>query len=317
MKLLLFRALALGLGPLLLLPTASAAGSSTPTPGQASSPACATTQPTPAVPTPGPSPSPSASSPAAARSATLSALPDDTFTVWHGVVRAEGANRRSAPDGSAAIVDQLDPGTPIRIAAWVAGSMEYPDVITWGQVAPADGGGYLFGGTVAGVLPPAVPPLPPPLQGRTDTWLDMNLTLNVLTAYQGGQPRKVFLVSPGRPGYTTDVGLFPVSAKLPSQEMVGPDYDVPDVPSVQYFSGGEALHGRYWTLPEVVGVTSAEVGAEGAVLGVDDASAIGSGPNVGVAFGVPSSHGCLGLQVDDAAWLYNVTTIGTPVAVHF
>jgi lipoprotein-anchoring transpeptidase ErfK/SrfK len=35
-----------------------------------------------------------------------------------------------------------------------------------------------------------------------------------------------------------------------------------------------------------------------------------------VAFGGPSSHGCLGLQVDDAAWLYNLTTIGTLVAVH-
>jgi lipoprotein-anchoring transpeptidase ErfK/SrfK len=291
---------ALVLGPVLLLPAAALAVGG-PTPPAAASLAqaadCATRQPAPTVPTP-------------------SALSEDAFTVWHGVVRAAGANRRSAPDGSAPILGQLDPGTPIRIAAWVAGSMEYPDVITWGQVAPADGGGYLFGGTLAGVLPAAVPPLPPDLQGRTDTWLDVNLTLNVLTAYQDGQPVKVVLVSPGRPGHLTDLGRFAITSKLPAQDMVGPDYDVPGVPWVQYFSGAEALHGRYWTLPEVVESTSADVAPDGSVLRAEVASAIGSGPNVGVAFGVPSSHGCLGMQVDDAAWLYSLTDIGTLVAVH-
>jgi L,D-transpeptidase catalytic domain len=301
MNLLVSRALALGFASLALVLPQALVDASTAPPMSASvaqATDCATTQPTPSVP-------------------ASSALPSETFNVWHGVVRAGGANRRSAPDGSAPILDQLDPGTPIRVTNWVAGSMEYPDVITWAQVAPADGGGYVFGGTLAAVLPPAVPPLPSDLQGRGGAWLDVNLTLNVLTAYHDAQPVRVFLVSPGRPGHTTDVGLFTIGTKLPAQEMVGPDYDVPSVPHVQYFSGAEALHGRYWTLPEMVGVTSAEVAADGTVLGgADAASQVGSGANVGVAFGVPSSHGCLGLQVDDAAWLYSFTDVGTPVAVH-
>jgi hypothetical protein len=313
----LFRALALGLVPMLLvLPAALAAGAATSLAAPSLAPAAdCTIQPAPAVPTP----SLAASAPpvAAGRPAAPAALSDDTFTVWHGVVRAGGANRRGAPNAGAAILAQLDPGTPIRIAGWVAGSMESPDVSTWGQVDPADGGGYLFGGTLAGILPPAVPPLPPALQGRTDTWLDANLTLNVLTAYQDGQPVKALLVSPGRPGYPTDTGVFSITSKLPAQNMVGPDYNVPNVPSVEYFSGAEALHGRYWTLPQMVGLTSADVAADGTLPGADAASQIGSGPNVGVAFGVPSSHGCLGMQVDDAAWLYAFTVVGTPVAVHF
>jgi hypothetical protein len=243
-------------------------------------------------------------------------LTPDTFTVWHGVVRAGGANRRATSDVNAGILGQIAPGTPIRIDQWVEGSMAYPDVITWGQVDPADGGGYVFGGTLAGVLPPIVPPVPATMQGRTDTWLDVNLTLNVLTAYSGGQPLKSILVSPGRPGHTTDLGQFAITSKVPSQEMVGPGYDVPDVPSVQYFSGGEALHGRYWTLPATVGTTSSNVAPDGSLPNQDTASQIGTGPNTGVAFGVPSSHGCLGMQVDDAAWLYSLTPIGTVVDVH-
>ena len=43
---------------------------------------------------------------------------------------------------------------------------------------------------------------------------------------------------------------------------------------------------------------------------------VGTGPNTGVAFGVPSSHGCLGVQVDDAAWQYSLTPVGTIVDIH-
>ncbi|MBV9581633.1 MAG: L,D-transpeptidase family protein [Chloroflexi bacterium] len=251
-------------------------------------------------------------------SPTPETLPDDTFTIWHGVVREGGAYRRSAPSSAGEILEDLDPGTPIRVDRWVAGSMLYPDVITWGQVDPEDGGGYIFGGALAGVLPPDVPPAPDAMQGYDGTWVDVNLTLNVVTAYQDGSAVKMMLTSPGRPGYETDTGNFAVRTRLLSQEMRGPGYDVPNVPHVQYFFGAEALHGRYWTLPGVLGQTEADVDDDGQIQVLDDAYAANAGDvNSGVAFGVPSSHGCLGLDLDSATWLYSISGIGTPVEVHY
>jgi len=244
------------------------------------------------------------------------ALPADTFSVWHGLVREGGAFRRAAPSAAAPIEEELDPGTPLRIDRWVPGAMLYPDVITWGEVDPADGGGYVFGGSLQGVLPPAVPPPPDELAGSDGTWIDVNLTLDVVTVYVDGQPAKMMLTSPGRPGFETDTGLFAIRSRFTSQAMAGPGYFVPGVPNVQYFYGGEALHGRYWTLPDVVSGTSADLDEDGTIWDYDPPQLDGGGPNRGVAFGVPSSHGCLGLQVADAAWLFSVGHLGTPVDVH-
>jgi L,D-transpeptidase-like protein len=236
------------------------------------------------------------------------------------VVREGGAYRRAAPSSGAEILEELDPGTPIRVDRWVGGSMLYPDVITWGVVDPDDGGGYVFGGSLAGVLPPQVPPVPDDMQDYPGTWVDVNLTLNVVTAYVDGQPLKMILTSPGRPGFETDTGRWGVRSKLLSQTMSGPGYVVPGVPHVQYFVGGEALHGRYWTLPGVAAQTSADVDDDGQIQAIDDVSQVyaeAGGSNAGVAFGVPSSHGCLGIDLDSATWLYSVTGVGTPVVVHF
>jgi len=195
--------------------------------------------------------------------------------------------------------------------------MLYPDVITWGEVDPDDGGGFIFGGSLAGVLPPEVPPAPDNMQDYAGTWVDVNLTLDVVTAYQDGAPVKMMLTSPGRPGYETDTGNFSVRTRLLSQTMTGPGYVVPGVPHVQYFFGAEALHGRYWTLPGVMGQTAADVDDDGSIQAMDDPYVDAGGVNSGVAFGVPSSHGCLGLDLDSATWLYGITPVGTPVEVHF
>jgi hypothetical protein len=273
-----------------------------------------------------PAPADAAAAPAAAGPATpptptpaaTETIPDDAFTIWHGVVRQGGAYRRAAPSSGAEIIEELEPGTPIRVDRWVGGSMLYPDVITWAVVDPEDGGGYIFGGSLAGILPPEAPPPPAAMEGSAGTWIDVNLTLNVVTAYQDGAPVRSMLTSPGRPGYETDTGLFSVRSKLLSQTMTGPDYSVPNVPHVQYFYGAEALHGRYWTLPDVLGQTSATVDDDGQIEVLDEDTAVDTGGvNRGVAFGVPSSHGCLGLDVESATWLYSLTLYGTPVDVHY
>jgi lipoprotein-anchoring transpeptidase ErfK/SrfK len=102
-----------------------------------------------------------------------------------------------------------------------------------------------------------------------------------LRAYEGGREVASFVVSSGAPGTPTPLGRFAIYQRLESQRMVGPGYDLPGVPHVQYFTGSYAIHGAYWH-------------------------------NL---FGIPLSHGCVNLRPGDATWLWGWAEIGTEVVV--
>jgi len=123
-------------------------------------------------------------------------------------------------------------------------------------------------------------PDPEPSGGR---WIDIDLSEQVLTAYQGDTAVFSSLVSTGIDGLNTPAGEFAIEAKVDSQTMSGPDYYLPDVPYVMYFYGADAIHGTYWHNN----------------------------------FGSPMSHGCVNLPTDAAGWLYNWASIGTPVVTHY
>lgn len=121
---------------------------------------------------------------------------------------------------------------------------------------------------------------PAPVAGR---WIDINLSAQRLTAYQGQTAVFSTLISSGVAGRRTPTGRFAVRTKIPSQRMVGPGYNLPGVPWVMYFVGANAIHGTYWHNN----------------------------------FGRPMSHGCVNMRIPDAQWLYNWASIGTPVVVHY
>lgn len=121
---------------------------------------------------------------------------------------------------------------------------------------------------------------PAPVAGR---WIDINLSAQRLTAYQGQTAVFSTLISSGIAGRRTPTGRFAVRTKIPSQRMVGPGYNLPGVPWVMYFAGANAIHGTYWHNN----------------------------------FGRPMSHGCVNMRIPDAQWLYNWASIGTPVVVHY
>ncbi len=126
-------------------------------------------------------------------------------------------------------------------------------------------------------------PTPPPTLGK---WIDVDLSSQTATAYQGSAPLKIVLVSTGAEGRLTPIGSFKVYRQVPSQTLSGGTdadrYYYPDVPWVMYFSGDVGFHGTYWHNN----------------------------------FGVPMSHGCVNLSVDDAKWFYKWSAVGTPVMVH-
>lgn len=128
-------------------------------------------------------------------------------------------------------------------------------------------------------------------EGRT--WLDVSILRQTLIAYEGTRPVYVTLVSTGIDGlddpeqtHATVRGQFLVHTKHVSVTMdgdeVGDEFDLRDVPWVQYFTAGYALHAAYWH----------------------------------DGFGTPRSHGCINLSPIDAAWLFEWTDPPVPERWH-
>lgn len=127
----------------------------------------------------------------------------------------------------------------------------------------------------------------PPL-GYSGHWVLVNLAQQHVYFYDGATLVRDAAVSTGIVGHRTPVGSFTVQQRFLSQEMIGPGYDLPNVPYVQYFGNadlswhaGFSLHGTYWHHN----------------------------------FGTPMSHGCVNLSTDLAAWLWDWAGVGTPVEI--
>jgi LysM repeat protein len=125
---------------------------------------------------------------------------------------------------------------------------------------------------------------PKPSTGPTaGRWIDVDLSSQRLTAYQGNSPVFSALISSGLSRTPTVIGRFKVQTKLRSTRMRGPGYDLPGVPYTMYFYKGYAIHGTYWHNN----------------------------------FGHPMSHGCVNMRTADAGWLFNWASVGTPVVTHW
>ncbi len=113
-------------------------------------------------------------------------------------------------------------------------------------------------------------------------WIDVDVTAQKVTAYNGATAVRSFIVSTGTRAHPTLTGQFKIYVKYRAAPMSGPGYYLPGVPFVMYYYKGYSLHGTYWH---------------------DN-------------FGTPMSHGCVNLRTPDAEWLYNFASVGTLVNVH-
>ena len=150
--------------------------------------------------------------------------------------------------------------------------------------------------------PQVRPPLPPVLEDDVDkrTTAFLPRSLNMLTpldelpaeeerrirvdlseqmviAYEGDLPVRAFIISSGLPGTPTVTGTFHIRMKVRTQTMEGGDpalhnyYNLPNVQWVQYFHADYGFHGTYWHNN----------------------------------FGHPMSHGCINMTNADAKWLWD------------
>ncbi len=143
------------------------------------------------------------------------------------------------------------------------------------------------------IPPPEPTPEPVEIAGIPEAatgelWIDVNLSTEYMTVYQGSTVVLETYISSGRPGFDTPTGTFYINTMLPEQDMEGviggEYYNVPSVPDVMYFTDvGHAIHGTYWHNN----------------------------------FGAPMSHGCINMPMDQAAYLYSIATVGTRVEIHF
>lgn len=125
-------------------------------------------------------------------------------------------------------------------------------------------------------------------------WIDISIDAQSLVAYEGRRAVFATLVSTGRgkmgdpeTTHATVRGTFMIYEKSISSTMDGSEdradsYELSDVPFVQYFHKGYALHGAYWH---------------------DE-------------FGTARSHGCINLTPADSAWLFRWTDPEVPEGWH-
>jgi lipoprotein-anchoring transpeptidase ErfK/SrfK len=103
-----------------------------------------------------------------------------------------------------------------------------------------------------------------------EKWIEVDVTLQQITAWEGNVPVMHFIGSTGLPNTPTVLGEYNVYWKLESTLMAGADYYLPNVPYTMYFYGGYAIHGTYWH----------------------------------ENFGQPMSHGCVNLTTENAKQIF-------------
>jgi lipoprotein-anchoring transpeptidase ErfK/SrfK len=114
-------------------------------------------------------------------------------------------------------------------------------------------------------------------------WIDVNLSQQMLYAYEGDTIVASFLVSTGVPAFPTVTGQYHIYIKLVSTLMAGDGYYLPNVPYTMYFYKGYGIHGTYWHNN----------------------------------FGHPMSHGCVNMYTPDAEWMFYWASVGTLVNIHY
>jgi hypothetical protein len=134
------------------------------------------------------------------------------------------------------------------------------------------------------IPPRAVRPAVVPKNARL---IHVHLATQTLVAYEGERPVYATLVSSGKEGFETPLGIYRIHGKHVSATMDGlageeDEYSIEDVPWTLYFQGSFALHAAFWH----------------------------------DKFGNTRSHGCINLAPADARWLFEWSTPTLPAGFH-
>ncbi len=194
--------------------------------------------------------------------------------------RALGFNVRSWPRVSNDTrVRELAHNTPVFVTEAVRGD----DGETWYRIGDDE---YVH---ASGIRVPKGPP-----QMYSGRWIDVDLSEpTMLTAYEDDRIVYTALALHGTIADQTPVGVYRIQRRVENETMdsstLGVPRDAPggyylkDVLYTQYFTGdGAAIHYNYWSSN----------------------------------FGYSGTHGCLGVNLDDAKWFWEWASLGTILSIH-
>jgi hypothetical protein len=213
-------------------------------------------------------------------------LEDWEVDVWQGAALGE-TNVRREPTTDSEIVEVLSYGAPVTVTAWVKGEEVYQGADLWAKIGEDE---YAYARQIGRNAPVLAPPVPDdaPREGR---WIHVHLTQQLLVAYDGREPVRVMETTTGMAGWETPPGLYQILVRVPNETMtsgaIGAEhyYKLEDVLFTQYFTDqGHAIHFAWWRTEETIGR--------------------------------PGSHGCLNVLLDDARFLWDWASIGTPIYIH-
>ena len=211
---------------------------------------------------------------------------DWDLSVWQGATLEE-TNVRREPTTKAPIVGTLDFATAVTVTEWLKGEEVFEGADMWAKIGEDR---FVYSRNVGRNAPVLPTPIPPeaPTWGR---WIDINLTQQLATAYDGTTPLRTVVVTTGMAGWETPPGFYSILSRVANETMtsgaIGAEnfYRLDDVLFTQYFTDlGHALHFAWWRTKETIGR--------------------------------PGSHGCVNLLLDDARYFWDWAELGTPVVVH-
>ena len=245
-----------------------------------------TFQPLTPSPTPSPTPTPT-------RTPTPPPTRTPAFVIGEGVTVREQPTTQSAVVRYLRNLQEVELQGAVKGERWIVGdqtwTMAYQSwTDTWYKVD----GGYVYSAFVFVPRPGEASPF---LRTGARS-IHVDLRTQTLRAFVGDQVVFTAPVTTGKDGFETPRGRFTVGAwgRVANERMTSSQagidnpeerYDVRNVLYTQYFDGlGDALHLNYWQPESVFGA-------------------------------VRTSHGCVGLLLHDAQWLWLFTQGGVPLVI--
>lgn len=270
----------------------------------------ATPSPTPTSPPPTPTPTPTPRPPTATPTPAPTATPTRTPTQPPVQAEAEPARGTAFAIGDGVLVRSLPStkdGEAVRRLAnlqelqllgavkgerWIVGDQDWPMAYqSWSNIWYKVDGGYVYS---AFVFIPRPGESSPFVRGTRSIRVDIRT--QTLRAFVGDQVVYTAPVTTGKDEYDTPTGRFTVGSwgRVANETMTSSQagitnpaeqYNVKNVLFTQYFDNlGDALHLNYWQPESVFGTTR-------------------------------TSHGCVGLLVHDAQWVWLFTQGGVPLVI--
>jgi hypothetical protein len=207
------------------------------------------------------------------------------WTIPLGFVRKDDAYRYEKASGNRfkRVKEKLDYGSPIQLTGESKGEGEKRYVET-------NDGTWMKSSDLA--IAAKTSQLPSFAKGKSK-WVDVSILRQTLTLFEGDKPIFVTMVSSGKDGlgdpkttHSTPVGTFKIREKHVTTTMdsqsTGSEFELVDVPWVEYFHNGYALHAAYWH----------------------------------TEYGRPRSHGCVNLSPIDAHRIFGWTDPPVPEGWH-